>query len=107
MMKAKITKAVRLTLQGKLLMGLGVDRYLPQIIFFFICSLLTIWVTSGIESTLHACEQNKVALENLQNIHTRTKCRLTALDSVCKMEEMLEEKGSKVDLPHKKAVTIK
>lgn len=91
-------------LKGRLLLSLGADRYLPQILYFFAMALLFIWINIGIENTLHHREQNKKILENMRSVHTEMTCRLTGLNSVCKVEDMLESMGSSLGIPDKKAV---
>ena len=93
--------------QGKLLLRLGADRYLPQIIFFFAMATATIGINLGIESTIHRKEQNKKVIENLKSVHTELTCRLTSLNSVCKVEDMLQKKGSSLQIPQNKAKRIK
>lgn len=91
---------------GKLLMMLRADRYLPQIVFTFFMALFVIWVNIKIDSTLRQMEENKKTLENLQSVYTSTKCRLTSLDSVSKVEDMLQDMGSNVAIPTKQATII-
>ncbi len=92
---------------GKLLLALEVDKYLDRIVYVFICALAFIWINLQIDKTLHRKEENRRKIENLQAMHTDVTCRLTALNSVCEVEKMLEEKGSKIQIPQKKAQYIK
>lgn len=92
-------------LQGKLLLGLGIDKYLGQILFFFLMATIFIWLNLKIEGTIHRKEENKTVLESLRSIHTEKTCELTALNSVCKVEEMLKAMGSEVQIPKKQAMT--
>lgn len=93
--------------QGKLLLRLGADKYLPHIIFFFALATFSIAINLGIESTVHRKEENKKVIENLKSVHTELTCRLTSLNSVCKVEDMLQEKGSSVQIPQDKAKRIR
>lgn len=100
----KITGAA---LQGKLLLRLKADKYLPQIIFFFALATAFIWINLKMEGTIHQKEENKQVLENLKSVHTELTCQLTGLDSVCKVEDMLQEKGSDVKIPVQQAQWVK
>lgn len=93
-------------MQGKLLLRFGADKYLGQIIFFFAMAATFIGVNLGMEKTLHQMEENKLVLENLKSIYVQYKCEITSLNSVCKVEEMLKEKGSEVIIPEKRAITL-
>ena len=103
----QLIEKLKPALQGKLLLRLGADRYLPQIIFFFAMATGSIAVNLGIESTVHRKEENKKVIENLKSVHTELTCRLTSLNSVCKVEDMLQEKGSELRIPQDKAKRIK
>lgn len=101
-----MTNILRAIANGKILLYLKVDKYLLQIVFFFIMAILFIWANLGIDSTLHRQEENKTVLENLKSLHTELKCELTNLNSVCKVEEMLQGMDSKVDIPQKQAIKV-
>lgn len=88
------------------MLRLGVDKYLPQILFFFFMALCFIWLNLEIEETVHHREENKKILESLQSVHTEMTCKLTTLNSVCLVEDMLQEMGSKVCIPQKQAVAV-
>ena len=105
-MNENLAKWKDAALKGKLLLRLGADRLLPEIFAFFVAASLFIGFNLIIESTVHRKEENKKILENLKSIHTELKCSLTSLDSVCKVEDMLEGMGSKVKIPAKKADII-
>lgn len=94
-------------LHGKFLLALHFDEYLDRIAYVFACALLFIWINLQIDKTLHRKEENSRLIENLQSIHTDTTCRLTALNSVCEVEKMLQEMNSNVQVPRKKAQRIK
>lgn len=105
MNRERAKKILYSALQGKLLLGLGIDKYLGQILFFFLMAIIFIWLNLKIEGTIHRKEENKIVLENLRSIHTEKTCELTALNSVCRVEEMLKVMGSDVQIPRKQAVT--
>jgi len=94
-------------LKGKLLLRLRVDRYLPQIIFFFLCAATYIGLSIGIESVLHEREENTKILDKLNSIHIETSCKLTSLYSVCQVEDLLTEMGSELRIPTDKATILK
>lgn len=106
-MKGRIGKIFISAMQGKLLLRLGAEKYLRHIIFFFIMATLFIAANLGIESTLHHKEENKKILENLKSVHTELTCRLTGLNSVCRIEDMLQKEGSEVKIPVKQAEILK
>lgn len=99
----KVSDFFNCAFKGKLLLRMGVERYLGQIVFFFVMSLLFIWVNLQIEGTVHQMQYNKKTLENMKSVHTEMTCSLTGLNSVCKVDKMLEGMGSQVTLPGKKA----
>lgn len=90
-------------LRGRLLLRLKVDKYLPQIIFFFVCAVIYIGASLGIESVLHEREENVKILDKLSSIHVETSCRLTSLYSVCQVEDILISMGSELRIPVDKA----
>jgi len=94
-------------LRGRLLLRLKVDKYLPQIIFFFLCAVGYIAISLGIENVLHQREENVKTLNKLNSIHVETSCELTSLYSVCQVEDLLSEMGSDLKLPADKATTLK
>lgn len=106
-MVIKLIEKLKPVFRGKLLLRLGADRYLPQIVFFFAMATLTIAINLGIEGTIHRKEENKKVIENLKSVHTELTCRLTGLNSVCKVEDMLQDRGSVVQIPKMKAKRIK
>lgn len=89
-----------------MLLRLGADKYLPQIVFFFAMATVFIALNIGIESSLHQREENKKKIDNLRSIQTELSCKLTSLNSVCKVEEMLSGMGSNLAIPQKQAVKI-
>ena len=106
-MKGRFGKFISSALRGRLLLRLGAEKYLPQIIFFFFMSAVFIGVNLGMEGTLHRMEENKKVLENLKSMHTELTCRLTSLNNVCRIEDMLKEKGSEVRMPVRQAEKIR
>lgn len=93
-------------LNGKWLLRLGVDRYLPQIVFAFIMATAYIALNITIDNSIMAVEQQKKTIKDLTSIHTDLKCKLTALNSVCALETMLQESKSDLAIPHKQAKKI-
>lgn len=94
-------------LRGRLLLRLKVDKYLPQIIFFFMCAVAYIGLSIGIESVLHEREENVKILNKLSSIHVEMSCKLTSLYSVCQVEDMLIKMGSDLRIPKDKATELK
>lgn len=102
----KFKKIVGAAAKGKLLFSLGVDKFLPQIIFTFCMVIVFIWINMMIGATIHRMEKNKVVLENLASFHTEVECRLTSINSICKVEDMLKEMGSALSIPEKQATKV-
>jgi len=93
--------------QGKLVLRLGGDKYLLQILFFFVIALIYISINLSIEGTMHKKEQNKEVLKSLRSVHTELTCEITGLNSICKVEKMLTDMSSEVKMPVKQAEVIK
>lgn len=102
-MKKYLSAAV----QGKLLFSLGVERLLPQILFTFCMVIIFIWVNLMMWAEISKVEKNKLVLENLASYHTEVECRLTSINSICKVEDMLKKMGSTLHMPEKQAIQIK
>ena len=105
-MKGKLKNLTMAILRGRLMLALGFDKYLPQIVFFFFMMICFIGANLGFDSTMHRLKQNKVVLENLKSLYTDTICTLTSLNSVDKTEQHLKKMGSKVELPVKQAIVL-
>lgn len=102
----KIRHFFAAAIQGKLLLILGLDKYLLQILCFFLIALGYISINLGMEGTIHRKEQNKEILKSLRSVHTDITCRITGLNSVCKVEKMLGDMHSDLKMPVKQAVII-
>lgn len=105
-MSDKAKKMAISAYRGKLLLALGLDKYLMQIVFFFVMAITFIGIGIGIDATMARKEKNKVVLENLRSIHTELSCTLTSLNSVCKVEDMLGQMGSDLKIPTKQATVV-
>lgn len=106
-MNTKTKELVRTTLRGRLMLALGWDKMLPQIIFTFFMMLCFIGANLGFDSTMARLEKNKKVLENLHSLYTDTICTLTSLNSVDKTQKNLGKMNSNVDIPTKQAVKLK
>jgi len=104
--KIRIKKFLAAAVQGKLVLRLGLEKYLLQILFFFLIALLYISINLGMEGTIHRKEQNKEVLKSLRSVHTELTCQITGLNSVCKVENMLKQMDSEVKMPVKQAVIV-
>lgn len=93
-------------LNGKWLLHLGVDRYLPQIVFAFIMATAYIGLNIVIDNSIMRVEKQKKVIKDLTSIHTDLKCKLTSLNSVCALETMLQENHSDLAIPQKQATKI-
>ena len=106
-MKNKITEYLKIILNGKVLLLIGADKVLGHIIFTFAMAIVFIWLNIQIESTVHRKEENKAKLENIRSLYTEKECELTSLNSICKVQVMLRDMGSKVAIPTDKAKRVK
>jgi len=104
--KIHIRQFLASAVQGKLVLRLGLEKYLLQIVFFFITSLVYISINLGIEGTMHQKEKNKEMLKSLRSVHTELTCEITGLNSICKVEKMLGDMKSEVKMPVKQAEVI-
>lgn len=106
MNREKWRMLLKAALKGNLLLVLGFDRYLDRIVYLFVCALVFIWINLGIDKTLHRKQTNQGIIENLQSMHVDITCKLTSLNSICTVDNMLEDFGSEVRIPTKKAKRI-
>lgn len=97
---------IKSAFQGKLLLRLGAEKYLPQILFAFIMATAYIGLNIRIDNTILKNEEQKKTIQNLTSIYTDLKCKLTSLNSVCAVEEMLREDKSNLAIPVKQAKRI-
>ena len=94
------------TLKGEFLMRLHVGRYFIHIIYTFFLIWVSIWLSLKMEKTFIKVEQNRKELENVKIYRAQKTIELASLGSMSKVQEMLEEKGSKLTNAEKPAYKI-
>lgn len=104
--RVSVITVIKSLLSGKILLLLGIDRLLPYIIFLFILGWINIFLNYSIEQTMAKVEKNNEVLEQCRNDYATMKYELVRAGKKSTVKEMLEEKGSKVTVPEKPAVTI-
>lgn len=93
--------------RGELLIRLRFNKYFVHIIWFFFLFTIMIWANVKIESTLLIMQRNKTTIENLKIFHGKTVCDLEKMKRINTIEDLLEQKGSKVGIPEKPADILK
>lgn len=93
-------------LQGKFLLRLGVDNYFPHIIYTCFLLWAAIWIGMKAEGAMAIVEKNKKTVNELRIEHIQTTVKMTNLNSIGKVEEMLSERGSQLQYPKEPAKRI-
>jgi hypothetical protein len=101
-----IKNAFLATLKGEFLMRLQIGRYFIHIIYTFFLIWVSIWLSLKMEKTFIKVEQNRKELENVKIYRAQKTIELASLGSMDKVQEMLEEKGSKLTNAEKPAYKI-
>ena len=106
--REKITPSsvIRALLSGNLLILLGVDRLLPYILVLFALGWINIFMNYRIEQVMAEAERNKATLENYRIYHAQKTYQFVKMGRISTVEDMLEQKGSKLSAPIKPAETI-
>ena len=94
-------------LSGDILTLLRIDRFLPVILFLFTLGLINIFLNYKIEQTMVKVERNKVILEEYKIYHAQKTYEFVKSGRMSTVQQMLEERGSKVTAPMKPAEIIK
>ena len=99
--------SVQAIIKGQFLMRLGFNKYFIHIIYTFFLFWVSIWLSLKIEKTLTRVEDNRKALQDMEIYHAQKTVELVSLGRMSKIENMLQEQGSKLTLPQKPADRIK
>jgi hypothetical protein len=102
-----IKNAVKAALRGELLLRLNVSRYFIHIVFTFFLFGMSILLSLKIEKTLATVEKNRKALSDVEIFHTQKTVELAGYSKMDRVQEMLNENGSKLTLPEKPADRLK
>lgn len=102
-----IKNAVSATLRGEFLMRMHVNRYFAHIVYTFILFWVSIWLSLQVEKSLTKVEENNEALSNIEIIRSQKTIDLAGYSKMDKIQQMLEEKGSKLTMPEKPANRIR
>lgn len=94
-------------LKGELLLRLNVGKYFIHIIYTFFLFGMVIWFNLGVDTTLSRVEKNKAELKELEILHSSKEFELRSLNRRSTIEEMLKEKGSKVQEPTEPVTVLK
>lgn len=92
---------------GMFLMRIRMDRYFIHILYTFFLFWLAILIGMCVDSTLLKVEKNKDTLNDLKIYHAQKTVQIERINSISKVEELLEEQGSTLAIPQKPATTIK
>ncbi len=93
--------------RGDVLLKLGVDRLFPYILYAFILTVFSMWLSYRAEITMQIVEKNKENIENLKIDNINKTCQIISLTRISTVESMLKEAGSEVKAPQKPAYKIK
>ena len=83
-------------LQGKFLLRLKVDKYVPQIIYVFILMGVAIWASLKTDDCMNRVERNKKEIKDLEIVYTMKQYELECLNDRRIISRTLEELGSEV-----------
>ena len=92
---------------GDILLRLRVDKILPYILYVFLLSMISIFMSYKAEQTMLTREKNKSRLEALKIYKAQKTCEIVSLDRISTVETMLEVLGSDIKQPEKPADILK
>lgn len=92
---------------GDILLRLRVDKFLPCILYIFLLSMISIFMSYKVEQTMLIREKNKTRIEALKIFKAQKTCEIVSLDRISTVEAMLEELGSDIKQPEKPADRLK
>lgn len=98
-----LKNAALATIKGELLLRLHVSRYFIHIIFTFFLFWVSIWLSLKIERTLTRVEDNRKILSDVEIHHAQKTVELAGLSRFSTIQRMLDEAGSKLEMPEKPA----
>lgn len=93
--------------KGELLIRLRVHKLLPYILYVFMLSMISIFMSYKAEQTMLKREKNKRRLETLQIFYAQKTCEIVSLDRISTVETLLMGMESELRQPEKPASVIK
>ncbi|MBR4978912.1 MAG: hypothetical protein IKY95_08210 [Bacteroidales bacterium] len=93
--------------RGDLVLRMRVDRAFPYILWLFFLGCMSIWWSYMAEQTMLRVEKNNDILKELRIQNTQMTYELVQMDRMGKVEDILNEMGSKVQPPQKPADKLK
>lgn len=93
--------------RGELLLRLRADKYLIHIGYLFLTVWLSLFISLKIDETMVRLENTRRRLEDVKIYHAQKTCELAEYDRLSKVQQLLEQSGSKVALPQKQAERLK
>ena len=92
---------------GDILLRLRVDKFFPHILYAFVLSMVSIFLSYKAEQTMVIREKNKDTIETLRIYCAQKTSDIVSLDRISTVETMLEELGSDIKQPEKPADRLK
>ena len=101
-----ITEILKAIGHGDILLRLRVDKLLPHILYAFVLSMISIFLSYKAEQTMVIREKNKETLETLKIYCAQKTSDIVSLNRSSTVETMLEDLGSDLRQPEKPAYRI-
>ncbi|MBR4826659.1 MAG: hypothetical protein IKZ91_02095 [Bacteroidales bacterium] len=93
-------------LRGEFLLRLNIGRYFIHIVYVFFLFAMVIWISLMIESTMTKVERSKAKLQELEIVHSQKVFDLVSLSKRSSVENLLQQKGSKLAEPTEPATIL-
>lgn len=100
-------ETIRSIARGDILLRMRVDKLFPCILYVFVLSWISIWLSYKVEQTMLKAENNKKTIEYLKINHAKKTCEIVGLTRISTVETMLLEVGSEIKAPDKPADILK
>ena len=94
-------------IHGQLLQRPGISKYFIHIVYTFFLFWVSIWLSLKIEKTMTKVEDNRKVLSDIEIQHAQKTVELASLGRMNYVLQMLQEKGSALNIPEKPAERIK
>ena len=91
---------------GDILLRLRVDKFFPHILYAFVLSMVSIFLSYKAEQTMVIREKNKDTIETLRIYCAQKTSDIVSLNRSSTVETMLEDLGSDLRQPEKPAYRI-
>jgi hypothetical protein len=97
---------IKAVYDGELLMRIHAHKYFLHIIYTFLLFWIAIWLGMKVDKSLVRVEDNKETLSDLKIYHAQKTVQIERLNSISKIEDLLQEQGSIIGIPENPATTI-